>query len=63
MFTSEDSGLGAFASSTSLADRRSARACSMGPLMFIALRWALFLLELDLELFAIVKIGMVLFVG
>lgn len=56
MLTSELSGLGAFAISNNLADKRSARAFSAGPKMVAAVRWWLFFLELDLELLAMVSL-------
>lgn len=53
MFTSDDSGLGALASSSSFAERRSSRASSTGPNTAAALRRLFAFLELDRELLAI----------
>jgi hypothetical protein len=53
MFTSEDSGLGCRANSSSFADNRSFRAISAGPKTLAALRRLFSFFELDLELLAI----------
>ena len=56
IFISAGSGFACFASSSSLADRRSCLAVSAGPKMLAALRWLLNFLLLDRELLAMIAV-------